>query len=165
MGRGSGVFHWQGHCTAWRCAISEDIGMTWILERQPVAAWEALQAAWKHDLPAVLEGHDPHRYPLRLSSWPAADTALADVLKAVADYYHVSADDLRSKNRQRRFTEPRQIYCYVAKRHTTKSLAQIGAIIQRDPTTVMHSAQTVAARRKVAMSTQRSVAAIEARLR
>lgn len=139
--------------------------MTWILERQPATAWDALQTAWKRDLPTVLEGHDPHRYPQRLSGWPATDTALGDVLKAVADYYHVSAGDLSSKNRQHRFTEPRQIYCYVAKRLTTKSLAQIGAVIQRDPTTVMHSARTVAARRKVAMSTQRSVAAIEARLR
>ena len=94
-----------------------------------------------------------------------ADTALADVMKAVADFYHVRPGDLRSKNRQRQFTEPRQIFCYVAKRTTTKSLAQIGAVIARDPTTVMHAARAVAERHGVAPSTQRAVAAIEARLR
>ena len=139
--------------------------MTWIIERQPAAAWGALQADWKRDLPAVLEGHDPHHYPERLSGWPVADTALADVMKAVADYYHVRPDDLRSKNRQRQFTEPRQIFCYVAKRHTTKSLAQIGAVIARDPTTVMHAARAVAERSSKALSARRTVAAIEARLR
>ena len=138
--------------------------MTWIIERQPRTAWDALHAAWKRDLPALLDGRDPHRYPAHLSGWPAADTALADVLRAVAAYYNVSAGDLKSKNRQRQFTEPKQVYCYIAKHKTAKSLAQIGAVVERDPTTVMHAARAVEARRKSALATHRAVAAIEARL-
>ncbi len=138
--------------------------MTWIIERQPATAWDALHTNWKRDLPAVLEGCDPHRYPARLSGWPTADTVLGDVLRVVADYYNVSAGDLRSKNRQRQYTEPRQIFCYIAKRRSTKSLAQIGALIQRDPTTVMHAVRAVEARRNVALSTTLTIAAIEARL-
>ncbi len=139
--------------------------MTWILEKQPGSAWAALQTAWKRDLPAVLDGRDPHRYPARLSGWPAADTMLADVLRAVAEYYNVNPADLKAKTRRRQFAEPRQMYCHIAKRKTTKSLAQIGLVIGRDPTTVMHGARTVAARRESALSTQRAAAAIEARLR
>jgi hypothetical protein len=130
----------------------------------PDTAWSALKAAWKRDLPAVLNGCDPHLYPALLSGWPIADTMLAEVLNAVADYYNVDPSDLKSKTRRRQFTEPRQMYCHIAKRKTAKSLAQIGTIIGRDPTTVLHGARAIATRRKAALSIQRAAAAIEARL-
>ncbi|MDP6475738.1 MAG: helix-turn-helix domain-containing protein [Alphaproteobacteria bacterium] len=140
--------------------------MTFPIEPQPAAAWDALHAAWRRDLTPVLDGRDPqHLYPPRLSGWPAADSVLGNVLRTVADYYTVSAGDLGSKKRQRQHTEPKQIFCHIAKHRTTKSLAQIGTFIQCNPTTVPHAARAVEGRMKVAFSTQHAIAVIEARLK
>lgn len=62
-----------------------------------------------------------------------------DILTAVAEYYAVSADDLKGPQRSRSISIPRQMAMYLCRRLTDASLPYIGqALGGRDHTTVMH---------------------------
>ncbi len=70
--------------------------------------------------------------------------AIAD---AVVDHYDIRLTDLQSKRRQRSVTLPRQMCMYLARKHTSHSLAEIGGFFGgRDHTTVMHAVQAIESR-------------------
>tara|TARA_R110002110_G_scaffold194259_4_gene403048 strand:- start:368 stop:829 length:462 start_codon:yes stop_codon:yes gene_type:complete len=50
---------------------------------------------------------------------------------------------LRSKLRERTLVEARQIFCALMYEHTEQGLANIGSLVNRDHTTVIHSIKTV----------------------
>jgi hypothetical protein len=50
---------------------------------------------------------------------------------------------LRSKLRERTLVEARQIFCTLMYKHTEQGLANIGSLVNRDHTTVIHSIKTV----------------------
>ncbi|MBE3582585.1 MAG: chromosomal replication initiator protein DnaA [Limnochordaceae bacterium] len=69
--------------------------------------------------------------------------SIASIQKAVADYYGVSLDELRSKRRSRAVAFPRQVAMFLVRELTDASLPQIGAEFGRDHTTVMHACERV----------------------
>lgn len=66
------------------------------------------------------------------------------IQEAVANYYSVTVDDLKSPRRSREVTVPRQIAMYITREMIGLSLPQIGdAFGGRDHTTVMYACQKV----------------------
>ena len=64
--------------------------------------------------------------------------------RAVCEFFHVRPRDLRSKNRTRNFTLPRQVAMYLCRRYTDSSFPVIGDRFGgRDHTTVIHAARVV----------------------
>ncbi|HEB69989.1 MAG TPA: chromosomal replication initiator protein DnaA [Desulfobulbus sp.] len=57
--------------------------------------------------------------------------------------YNVSVEDLKSKSRKRAITFPRQIGMYLTRKLTDQSLADIGALYNRDHSTVLHAIKVI----------------------
>ncbi len=69
------------------------------------------------------------------------------ILHAVARYYHITVDELRSKGRRRAIAQPRQVAMYLLREETPLSLPQIGKLLGgRDHTTIMHGYERVTTR-------------------
>ena len=88
---------------------------------------------------------------------PLAREALKDLLDAsqsrmvspesiiakVSDRFEVSVEELKSKNKQRRISDARQICMYLIREMTDMSLPRIGELFNRDHTTVLHGYRSV----------------------
>ncbi len=75
------------------------------------------------------------------------EVSSSDIFKAVANFYSVTPDELRSPRRTRRIAQPRQIVMYLMREETDASLPQIGAELGgRDHTTVLYGYERVRAR-------------------
>ena len=61
----------------------------------------------------------------------------------VGKRFMVSIEDLRSRSRKRSIAFPRQVAMYLTRKYTDKSLADIGAIYNRDHSTVLHAIKTI----------------------
>ncbi len=57
--------------------------------------------------------------------------------------YNVSVNDLVSRSRRRSITFPRQVAMYLTRKYTDHSLADIGALYNRDHSTVLHAIKVV----------------------
>ena len=69
---------------------------------------------------------------------------IANIQKAVADYYGLQIKDLLSKRRTRSLARPRQMAMALAKELTEHSLPEIGdAFAGRDHTTVLHACRQI----------------------
>jgi chromosomal replication initiator protein len=66
------------------------------------------------------------------------------VLLAVARYYGVKADDLKARSRQKQIVEPRQIAMYLLREDAHLSTPEVGRLLKRDHTTVLHGLKQVA---------------------
>lgn len=62
-----------------------------------------------------------------------------DILKAVSLHYHVSEQELRGKSREGRVVVPRQVAAYLLREETELPLVEIGKLLGRDHTTILHS--------------------------
>ncbi len=90
---------------------------------------------------------------------------VAQVLAAVAEYYHVDIADLTGRSRNKEIVAPRQMAMYLLREETGASLPQIGdALGGRDHTTVMYAHEKI--RELIEMDDQRrrEVLAIKERL-
>jgi chromosomal replication initiator protein len=66
-------------------------------------------------------------------------------VRAVADYYGVNLDQLRSSKRDRAIVVPRQIAMFLIREETDISLLRIGAELGgRDHSTVLHACDKIA---------------------
>jgi chromosomal replication initiator protein len=75
------------------------------------------------------------------------EVSSSDIVKAVANFYSVTPDELRSARRTRRIAQPRQIVMYLMREETDASLPQIGAELGgRDHTTILYGYERVRAR-------------------
>jgi chromosomal replication initiator protein len=62
------------------------------------------------------------------------------VIKIITKHFHYSLDELRSENRNKELVFARQIAMYIMKKHTDRSLRDIGTYLGgRNHTTVKHS--------------------------
>ena len=61
------------------------------------------------------------------------------IFKAIRKEMKVTRDELKSKRRDRKLVEGRQMFCLLARRHTTESSVEIGKAINRDHATVLYS--------------------------
>ena len=57
--------------------------------------------------------------------------------------YNVSIEDLKSRSRKRSITFPRQVGMYLTRKLTDQSLADIGALYNRDHSTVLHAIKVI----------------------
>jgi chromosomal replication initiator protein len=95
------------------------------------------------------------RMPLSIDTAKAALANLAtdarqqrvsidDVLNAVAEYYRLSLDDLRGKQRDKHIVVPRQVAMYLMRQETEASLLEIGQSLGgRDHSTVLHGCEKI----------------------
>jgi chromosomal replication initiator protein len=70
--------------------------------------------------------------------------AAAAVLTAVTRYYGVKLDDLKSKARHKQIVVPRHIAMYLLHEDAHLSTPEIGRLLNRDHTTVLHGLRLVA---------------------
>ena len=63
---------------------------------------------------------------------------LPRILETVARFYNVPEKDLKGKGRTKEIVIPRQVAMYVMREETERSLVEIGEVLGRDHTTVMH---------------------------
>ncbi len=87
-----------------------------------------------------------------------------DVMMAVAEYYGVTSDDLRSPKRQRAVAVPRQVAMYICRDMVNASLPVIGNAFNRDHTTVMHACDKVSEELKTSISLKNLISDIEHKL-
>ena len=124
---------------------------------------QAVVDNYRRDLPQILKGNDPFKYPMRISGWRDS-LSLAQVMAHVSDHFDIKISDIKSQRRGRNISWTRQVFCYLAREHTDKSLPQIGNFVNRDHTTVMHAIKRVKESRQCEETT-RMLAEIEARLK
>lgn len=75
------------------------------------------------------------------------ESPIESVANAVAAWFHLGPEDLRSRDRRPSLLWPRQVAMYVVRRETNLPLAKIGAFFGPcDHTTVMHALRKVEAR-------------------
>jgi len=65
------------------------------------------------------------------------------IMNFVSTQFRVSVDDLKSRSRKRSIAFPRQVAMYMTRKHTNKSLADIGGLYNRDHSTVLHAIRTI----------------------
>jgi chromosomal replication initiator protein len=69
---------------------------------------------------------------------------IGDIKKQVANHFLISAKDLESANRSRKFSRPRQIAMYLSKSLTNKSLPDIGSAFGgKNHATVIHAIKNI----------------------
>ena len=67
----------------------------------------------------------------------------AAIQTAVARYYGVNADELKGKSRQKQIVGPRQIAMYLMREDAHLSTPEIGRVLNRDHTTVLHALKQI----------------------
>lgn len=68
---------------------------------------------------------------------------LNTIIKSVCICFNATLEQMKSRTRLRDIVEARQSLLYLAKKHTSNSLAKIGSICNRDHATVLHSIKQV----------------------
>jgi hypothetical protein len=69
---------------------------------------------------------------------------LTRISQEVCEHFHVTFADLKSPCRTKNLVKPRQIVCYLARRHTGRSMSEIGRWLGgRDHTTILYSVRQV----------------------
>jgi len=79
-----------------------------------------------------------------LASTRQANLSIEIIQKAVADFYSLSVNDLKSKKRTQKIVYPRQLSMFICREMTDFSTTEIGeAFGGKDHTTVMHSIEKI----------------------
>lgn len=72
------------------------------------------------------------------------DSNIAKIQKAVADYYKITVEDLKSKRRTANINYPRQIAIYLCRTYTDESFPKIGLEFgNRDHSTIIHACDKI----------------------
>lgn len=78
------------------------------------------------------------------------DSNIAKIQKAVADYYKITVEDLKSKRRTANINYPRQIAIYLCRNYTDESFPKIGLEFgNRDHSTIMYACDKIEADLKI----------------
>lgn len=65
------------------------------------------------------------------------------VIQVVADYYHITPQDITGSKRSKNIAYPRQIVMYLSRQLTENSLQDIGSILGKDHSTIIHGINKV----------------------
>ena len=69
---------------------------------------------------------------------------LNDLLRFVVEEYDVSLERIKTKDKTREYSEPRQVYCYFAKELWPKTILKvIGTVVNRSYDTVLYSVKII----------------------
>lgn len=72
------------------------------------------------------------------------DSNIAKIQKAVADYYKITVEDLKSKKRTANINYPRQVAIYLCRTYTDESFPKIGLEFgNRDHSTIIHACDKI----------------------
>jgi chromosomal replication initiator protein len=63
----------------------------------------------------------------------------SDILNTVSNYYGITINELKGKCRKRRIVKPRQVIMFLLRTKARMVLSDIGEVMNRDHTTVIHS--------------------------
>ena len=66
-----------------------------------------------------------------------------DIIDTVSKYYGISIKDLKGKCRKRKIVKPRQVIMFLLRTKARMMLSDIGEVMNRDHTTVIHSINCV----------------------
>ena len=117
-----------------------------------------------------------HQVDLTLEVARAAMTSLGNdsresrlnikqIAAAVADYYHLSLEDMCSKQRDKHIVMPRQIAMYLMRQETQASLLEIGQMFGgRDHSTVLHACEKIDREVNINPTLRREIVAIREQL-
>jgi chromosomal replication initiator protein len=87
------------------------------------------------------------------------------VLRSVAHFYHVSEKDITGRKRTKEIVRPRQVTMYLARKETTASLPEIGALLgDRDHTTVLYGVGKIEGLLEQDNTLRREITAIQEQL-
>lgn len=90
---------------------------------------------------------------------------IAEIQARVAQQFNVRIAELQTSSRKRRIARPRQVAMYLAHRHTTASLPEIGRRLgNRDHTTVIHGIRQIERLRNIDADLDAEIEAIQFRL-
>ena len=75
---------------------------------------------------------------------------ITKIQKAIADYYHITIDDLKSKKRNANISYPRQVAMYLCRMTTEETIVKIGLEFgNRDHSTVLHACDKITQELKI----------------
>ncbi len=74
---------------------------------------------------------------------PEPILTLEDIMKLVCRYYKVDPDSLRSRSRKRLYSNARNIYVYLARKYTDKSVLEIAKSINRTHSTAIYAFERI----------------------
>lgn len=86
------------------------------------------------------------------------------IVEVVSSFYTMDSDLLYTKSRKREISDARQLVMYLAKKHTTLSLSNIGSRLLRNHATVLHSCKTITDRLSTDKKLGVDIASIEEEL-
>jgi len=68
---------------------------------------------------------------------------LEDIMKLICRYYKIDPNELRSKSRKKIYSIARNIYIYLARKYTNKSLTEIAKSINRTHSTAIYAFEKI----------------------
>lgn len=74
---------------------------------------------------------------------PKRKISMSEIMKVVCQVYRLTMDDMKSKLRTGPIVAARQMYIWVACRHTLQSVSAISRSINRDHTTSLHARKKI----------------------
>jgi len=83
----------------------------------------------------------------------------------VSELFHVSFEELGSRNRHERISWPRQIAMVMTRRISNCTLEEVGRIFQRDHGTVLHAERSLEKHMGSSKQVRQQITAIEQKLR
>jgi len=90
---------------------------------------------------------------------------IKQIAKVVAEYYHISMEDMCGKQRDKHIVMPRQVAMYLMRQETQASLLEIGTIFGgRDHSTVLHACEKIDRAINVDPTLRREIVAIREQL-
>jgi len=90
---------------------------------------------------------------------------IKQIAQAVAEYYHLSLEDMCGKQRDKHIVVPRQIAMYLMRQETQASLLEIGQMFGgRDHSTVLHACEKIDRAVNISHTLRREIVAIREQL-
>ncbi len=91
--------------------------------------------------------------------------SIQQIAQAVAEYYHISLEDMCGKQRDKHIVMPRQIAMYLMRQETQSSLLEIGQLFGgRDHSTVLHACEKIDRAVNINPALRREIVAIREQL-
>ncbi len=90
---------------------------------------------------------------------------IKQIAQAVAEYYHISLEDMCGKQRDKHIVIPRQVAMYLMRQETQASLLEIGQLFGgRDHSTVLHACEKIDRAVNISPALRREIVAIREQL-
>jgi chromosomal replication initiation ATPase DnaA len=128
---------------------------------RPFLAFAAAEATERPRRIRIDNGAPPLPLPQR-----AADHN--EIVRCVCQSYLVSPDELASNDRHKNVAEARKVACWLLRTLTARSFPEIGRLMSKDHTSVMHAVKSCSRRRETDAEfrrfTDELAAAVKARL-